>query len=209
MNEYLCDISISKSENIPSSVQHTNNMNKDQATAWGVAVSGVLVFNAFSLYNVDPFYPATFVNSNAFVTNADSAKESADYCIAHPTPTGNFHYHSASPCTYTTASFQSGGYSGDFQDYMKTGWLAVPYQSAFAVSKDGRPIYTPYHNNGVTRENCNVDVCNGFNDANGNYAYQTTFHHPYIMGCYGKGNSPNIYQQCSSKPRLCNVSYVD
>ena len=58
---------------------------------------------------------------------------------------------------------------------------------------------------GKKRENCDVDICSGFTDGNGNYAYQSTFHHPYLVGCYGKGSSTEIYQQCSTNPRLCNV----
>jgi hypothetical protein len=29
------------------------------------------------------------------------------------------------------------------------------------------------------------------------------------MGCFGKGSSPEIYQQCSTNPRLCNTLYLD
>ena len=49
-----------------------------------------------------------------------------------------------------------------------------------------------------------MDICNGMN-LTGTYAYVTTFFHPYIMGCYGKGSSIHLYQGCSSNPRLCGV----
>merc|ERR1711898_48266 len=123
---------------------------------------------------------------------------------------GPGHYHVPSPCQADPAiTNNNGNFDGDAKSYSETSWLAIPYQSALGVSKDGRPIYSPYNNNGQRRENCDVDICNGFTDSNGNYAYQSTFHHPYFMGCYGKGNSPEIYQQCSTNPRLCNTQYWD
>jgi len=35
--------------------------------------------------------------------------------------------------------------------------------------------------------------------------YASTFFHPYMVGCYGKGSAPELYQECSSNPRLCGV----
>lgn len=55
---------------------------------------------------------------------------------------------------------------------------------------------------------CDVDVCNGMK-IGGHYAYVATFFHPYIMGCYGPGDSPNLYHQCSANPRKCNVQDDD
>lgn len=94
----------------------------------------------------------------------------------------------------------------DVKTYMQFGWLGMPYRTAIGISKDGRPILSPYQNNGQAYDDCEVDVCNGLM-VNGHYMYATTFFHPYIMGCYGKGNSPELYQQCSGNPRLCNVVY--
>ena len=83
----------------------------------------------------------------------------------------------------------------------------TPYRSAFGIAKDGRAIYTPMYSNGQTYGYCNVDICNGMN-LTGTYAYVTTFFHPYIMGCYGSGSKINLYQSCSSNPRLCGVQYA-
>lgn len=65
----------------------------------------------------------------------------------------------------------------------------LPYRSVFGVSKDGRPIYTPYHGNLKSQDACDVDICNG-KLVGGHYAYVSTFFHPYVMGCYGPGASP-------------------
>ena len=41
---------------------------------------------------------------------------------------------------------------------------------------------------------------------NGGYAYVSTLHHPYIMGCFGPGNKvENLSQECSANPRECNM----
>ena len=67
---------------------------------------------------------------------------------------------------------------------------SMRYRSTFGLSKDGRPIYTPLHGNGAEYQSCEVDVCNGMT-IGGHYSYVSTLFHPYIMGCYGAGNSPN------------------
>lgn len=171
------------------------------ATAFGVATSGVLMFSALSAQNVDPFYPAVYGS----VTDPDAAAEKVDYCLAHPQAQGVFHYHSASICL-ADSSYQNRGpvIDADIKGLMQSVWEAVPYRSAFGVSKDGRPVLTPYHGNKQAYGDCEVDVCNGVT-INGHYHYATTFFHPYIMGCYGMGSAPELYQQCSMNPRLCNV----
>ena len=73
------------------------------------------------------------------------------------------------------------------------------------IVKDGRPVYTPMHGGGKTIDSCEVDVCNGL-ELNGHYSYVSTLFHPYIVGCYGPGSSPNIAQGSSSNPRSCNVT---
>jgi hypothetical protein len=67
--------------------------------------------------------------------------------------------------------------------------MSVPYRTAIGISKDGRPIYSPYYGNGKKYNDCDVDVCNGIT-INGQYSYVATFFHPYVMGCFGKGSNP-------------------
>ena len=74
---------------------------------------------------------------------------------------------------------------------MESGWKVVPYRSVMGISKDGLPIYTPYYNNGKSYDYCEVDICNGIM-IDGTYSYVTTFFHPYIIGCYGKGSNANL-----------------
>lgn len=63
-------------------------------TGWGVAVTGVMIFNAISGDGVDPFFPAKYGS----VTDPDNAVERVDKCQAHPQPQGLYHYHTPSPC---------------------------------------------------------------------------------------------------------------
>jgi hypothetical protein len=72
---------------------------------------------------------------------------------------------------------------------MKEGWLAKPYRSVLGISKDGLPVYSPYYKGGNAYTFCEVDICNGMM-IDGYYSYVATFFHPYIIGCYGKGNNP-------------------
>lgn len=101
---------------------------------------------------------------------------------------------------------KSGPMNQDVKTLMEDVWKAVPYRTPVGIAKDGRPILSPYKNNGMPYDDCEVDVCNGV-EIGGHYMYATTFFHPYIMGCYGKGNKLELYQQCSTNPRLCNVVY--
>lgn len=164
------------------------------------------MFSALSAENVDPFYPAVYAD----VTNPDAVVEKVDNCLGHPQVQGVYHYHSASTCIANKTYYenQTEPINQDIKTLMEFVWLDKPYRSAIGVSKDGRPILSPYYNNGTAYTDCEVDVCNGIT-INGHYMYATTFFHPYFMGCYGKGSSPELYQQCSTNPRLCNVVYED
>ena len=145
-------------------------------TAFGVATSGVLFFSSLSAEKVDPFYPAVYAD----VTNPDDVVEKVDWCLAHPQVQGVFHYHSAATCLVDAALGQtSGKMDQDVKQFMQEKWLAIPYASAMGISKDGRPILTPYKNNGQAYSDCEVDVCNGL-DINGHYMYVGTFFHPYV-----------------------------
>jgi hypothetical protein len=69
----------SKDTGIPSSSGFTNN-GVTFNTAWGIATTGVLMFNAVSGEGVDPFYPAAYGS----VTDPSAVVEKVDKCLAHP-----------------------------------------------------------------------------------------------------------------------------
>ena len=80
------------------------------------------------------------------------------------------------------------------------------------VSKDGRAIYGPKRpGSGLTYAACELDICNGKlvtpdGSTSQVYAYFGTIHHPYVIGCYGPGNTPDDNleeQECSSNGRVC------
>jgi len=92
----------SKDSNIPAAAGYT----KDSAaagmnTAWGIAVTGVQLFNGLSADGTDPFYPSPWGS----VT--DTTAEKVDGCMAHPQAAGIFHYHIASPCIPDKATYQT------------------------------------------------------------------------------------------------------
>ena len=60
-----------------------------------------------------------------------------------------------------------------------------------ALAKDGHVIMSPYNSEGVLRESCDVDICNGYQEQ-GEYYYSFTTFHPYILGCYGPGSNVTI-----------------
>ena len=173
-------------------------------TAWGLTTSGVAMFNGISGEETDPFYPKAYGRC----TTAADCVEMVDTCFSHPENTGFMHYHVASPCQGNPA-YDDNGVTGlrdnDVIETLKSAWLAShPYRDVVGLSKDGRPIYTPYYDNGKSYEDCDVDVCNGY-WLDGNYVYVSTWFHPYVQGCYGPGNYPNFTQSCSTNGRKCSV----
>jgi hypothetical protein len=62
----------------------------------------------------------------------------------------------------------------DYLQIYKDAYKSLPYRSVFGLAKDGRPIYTPYHGNMKTYDECNVDLCNGLVIGE-DYAYVSTF----------------------------------
>ena len=112
VNSLICNIMRSRDSNIPSSSGFTNNGDTHN-TAWGVAQTGVLMFNAVSGEGVDPFYPAAYGS----VTDPSAVVEKVDACLAHPQRYGVFHYHSAPIClpNPSAASGYKAGGGGDIK----------------------------------------------------------------------------------------------
>ena len=169
LNEFVCNIMGSDASTVPSGCDlKFNEGERDMGVAWGIATSGVALFTAAALTGVDPFYPAAYASSAGVVTDVAAAVEGADQCLWHPSPQLSGHYHSPPPCLANPSLVDNkSNFQGDLKAHMETNWLNIPYQSALGVSKDGRPIYTPYNGNGLKRENCGVDICSADRGANG------------------------------------------
>lgn len=80
----------------------------------------------------------------------------------------------------------SGAFDGDIVERIEEGFADMQYRSVLGISKDGRPMYSMYYDNGNEYDPCDLDVCNGL-EVNGNYVYVSTLFHPFFMGCYGPG----------------------
>lgn len=59
VDSLLCNIMRSRDANIPRKADYENN-GESFNTGWGIATSGVQIFNAISAMGVDPFYPAKY-----------------------------------------------------------------------------------------------------------------------------------------------------
>ena len=187
----------------------TTNLDK----ANGVALDGVLMHRAVtSDYEVDPFYPTDYTQADIVQINED---EWVDTCLGSIDADGIYRYRTASPCLQDNFSppigQKCGNCENDFIEYLddKTD------NSLFAIglSKDGRAIYSPKQpGSGNTYSACELDVCNGKlikpdPDLDATvYGYFATMHHPYLIGCYGPGNTEddNLEEQlCSENGRVC------
>jgi hypothetical protein len=80
VNSLICNIVRSADTNIPSASKYVNNAGAAQNTAWGVSVTGVLMFSSSSAEGVDPFYPAAYGS----VTDPSTVTEKVDGCMSHP-----------------------------------------------------------------------------------------------------------------------------
>lgn len=155
----------------------------------------------------DPFYPPIKDDGTA------NAPLVVDGCLASDS-WGFYNYRSLSTCP-TENNNNYGSYlhtseinTHDVKEFISEFYTEkLPYRSTFGISKDGRPIYTPFWDNGKLFDDCAVDICNGM-EIGGHYSYVATLFHPYTMGCFGPGSNLEIYQECSTNPRLCNVEYV-
>lgn len=70
----------SNDQNIPNSAGYVNKGKDRMNTGWGIAKSGVMIFNGISGEGVDPFYPSIYGS----VTDLNKAQEKVDRCLAHP-----------------------------------------------------------------------------------------------------------------------------
>lgn len=70
----ICNIQVSADSKVPSSSDFVMNEGSAQNTNWGVATSGVLLFNAISGEGADPFYPV------ATASDPDATAEKVDWC---------------------------------------------------------------------------------------------------------------------------------
>ena len=78
LDEIICNLVRSKESNIPDSVHYEDIDNG--ARGWGIATTGVQIWNGLSIEGVDPFYPAKY----GTVRFPEDNVEQVDQCLAHP-----------------------------------------------------------------------------------------------------------------------------
>lgn len=70
----------SRTSNIPDEVNYDQNINTKWDTAWGVATTGIQIYNGLAAENIDPFYPAKYSK----MWFPDHSFYDVDKCLAHP-----------------------------------------------------------------------------------------------------------------------------
>jgi hypothetical protein len=150
-------------------------------TAVGVALTGAQLFNGLS---------------GEFTDAVEFEKCTLDQCLTHPTPYGEYHYHSWSPCINRSSKTTTPGKCKDDESCMKNpveygrnlGWTDTSnWGGIVGVAKDGHIIYGPYNENGELWSCDDHDICNGRFFKDGSYGYVSTTTHPYLVGCWGPG----------------------
>lgn len=78
LDELICNLMRSLDANIPASAGYRNLGATRMNTGWGIATTGVMIFNGSNVDSVDPFYPAVYGGST------DLTAEKVDRCLGHP-----------------------------------------------------------------------------------------------------------------------------
>lgn len=205
LDNLVCDTTRSRDRNIAEDAEFNRIGLHNIDYAWGMSISGVLIWQGLSYEGVDPFYPTVYGS----VYDPATVQQRVDTCSMKTEISGYFQYYTAATCagdsTYEDDDVEKMGEGADLFEMIRDAWDAKPYTSVFGLSKDGRPIYGPYYGGGKVYSDCDVDVCNG-RVVNGHYSYVSTLFHPYVMGCFGPGNKPPLSQKCSANPRNCGAS---
>lgn len=200
VTDILCDIQRTAESNIGHGITYTAGNNAASiSTAGGVGLNGVVLFNGLALGDVD-----------AVVTELDTM----DLCLEHASPQSMLHHHSIGPCdgadSTVSSTTEKPGTCTPNSDlacidngYMYAGWPTANYGGVFGLAKDGHIIYGPYNADGELWGCSDIDVCNGFTDSSGSYAYASTTMFPYIIGCWGPAPAYTIGVESSCSSNGC------
>jgi hypothetical protein len=193
LNSIVCNIS---TETVVPSGSSYIGYSSDQSlyTLAGVAIDGMAILNVNSANQVDPFYPPS-----------GYPKEGVDQCLSHPNQYGTYHYHISSGCMVSPPSGNisscasntaCGSNIANFS--LQSFPSSAKTLTVIGIGKDGHVIYGPYLSSG-SQVTSGFDMCNGmFYDSIGNYGYFATTTYPYITGCFGPGNYPNVAPTCTT-----------
>merc|ERR1712070_1352461 len=123
----------------------------DTDMAWGVAVSGALMYNSVTDGMHDAVYPRGYGGQHNVVS------EHVDACLMHTSHHGELHYHTASSCIADPSMNPKATHDQDTLHMMKKASSMQPHREVYGLSKDGRPIYMPFHSGGHAYDSCDVD----------------------------------------------------
>lgn len=183
-------------------VEELGEDTQESSNAMGIAVNGV-AFQFANQIREDPCYPIT-----------ESNEQPLDVCLGHnqrDSDSGMYHYHSVSPCINpafledltVSACSDHASCSASIADWAVSGFAGMATKTVIGVAKDGHVLYGPYDDAGALWETGSVDACSGAWSADqADYFYVGTRWHPYLVGCFGPANFPQLrdtplFAQCS------------
>jgi hypothetical protein len=160
-------------------------------------LSGALIFNALDGFNLDA---------------VENEIPTLDYCLSHPTPFGQYHYHAWSPCLRKGKGIASATevpsrcqtnpncQKDPLGFNLAQGWSGANKvnEEIIGISRDGHIVLGPWNANGELWDCNKHDICNGAFLADGSYAYVSTSTFPYILGCFGPAAAQNQKASCSN-----------
>ncbi|CDW79421.1 UNKNOWN [Stylonychia lemnae] len=225
----LCNYNLFKSSLIDSSISYSESLFTSTYTqpSWeldqinfpsnrltnsdnivGVALNGVFLRNGASDLQFDGFFPKLYGTKSLF------KYFQTDVCLGTSETYNSYSYHMYSPCMYPSVQIKTIVSSCNNELYpfcklqpekhIKTYTPSqVKTMVPIGIARDGRVIYGPFRSDGDLWQPCDVDICNGRYFTGNYYGYVATMFHPYLIGCWGPANAPNLQPSCTSNPRVC------
>jgi len=176
-----------------------------QGAAWpqehvaGYAFTNVAIFNA--IQSSTSVTDAVYASANS-VDLCGTMSDAAGANDANGNATGRqLHYRSISQCMKESSTYWSETDiprmctdTDDCKDYPWSwgtqAWTDnTSYGGNVGLARDGHVIKGPYNEDGELWDCDDHDICNGAFLNDGSYAYVTTQHFPYTIGCWGPATS--------------------
>ncbi|GMH82064.1 hypothetical protein TL16_g09137 [Triparma laevis f. inornata] len=180
---------------LPSLTSHVLRQNPSNVNTLGINIPVGFAVNGV------PFY-SSLTSNNVEYVQGKGVKKAHDDCMGYYSSNNEYYYATAPPCLFATADGKGQGkdWEGKYDGYTfgngfgefirgddsRLRWSRKMEGAPFVIgiALDGYFIYSPFDSNG--EEHTGLDNCNG-KEYNGTYAYFSTLHFPYTVGCFGPG----------------------
>ena len=195
ITELHCDITRTRSSNIPASITFASTATDVPDPMAGISTDNVSIFNGLDANRKDA---------------VENELLSMDLCLQHSQQFGVWHMHMLGPCGKVSSKTTTPILCEDDDNCkdMETTFteITLPAFTSTAsnggvvgLAKDGHVIVGPYNEAGELWSCDDVDVCNGaFLDSDKSYVYASTPFFPYFVGCYGPGPQQTVSATCTT-----------